>query len=127
MEQVLTGGGAGGLVVATAYAYQQWRASRREDNAQPRVAATSAITDAATANALLLASLKEEREEVGRLSGRVQELETQNALLYERMRDQRREYEAEIKALRDQVDGFSRKLTQLEARFRNDPTPQQGD
>lgn len=121
MATLLTSGGIAGLVYAIGYVYRQWRASRREDRSEPRAAATSAVTDAATANSLLLASLQEERTEVQRLSGRVQELETQNALLYERMRDQRREYEQEIGGLRDQINSLSRQLDQLQQRLRGDP------
>lgn len=120
IETILTGGGSAGLVIAAAYAYQQWRASRREDHAAPREATSAAVTDAATANALLLASLREEREEVARLSGRIGDLETQNALLYERMRDQRRDYEREISALREQIDLFRKQLDRLQQRLHDD-------
>lgn len=118
---ILTGGGLAALIYALGYAYRQWRASRREDEAAPHVAATSAVTDAATANSLLLASLREEREEVARLSGRIGDLETQNALLYERLREQRREYEREIVGLRNQINGLSRQLDALQQKLRGDP------
>ena len=125
IASVLTGTGSAALVVAVAYAgrlgLDWWRERRTTPTAASR-AASAAVGDAATANALLLASLHEEREEVQRLSGRVQELETQNALLYERMRDQGREYEREISALRGQVDEFRRQLDSLQERLRtSDP------
>lgn len=121
IETILTGGGVGGLIVAAAYAYQQFRASRREDHAQPRVAATSAVTDAAAANSLLLAALQEERVEVQRLSGEVENLRLSNAKLYEQMRSQRSQYEHEIATLRQQVSEFSDRLTELQTRLREDP------
>lgn len=112
---LLTGGGTAALIYALTYAYQQWRASRREDKST-----TSAVTDAATANSLLLASLREEREEVQRLSTEVAELRTQNAALYQRMREQRREYEREIAGLREQLDGFRAQLDDMQRRLRTD-------
>lgn len=120
IEPVLTGGGIGGLILAVAYAWQQWTRSRQEKRAEPRNAISAAVSDATAANSLLLAALQEEREEVGRLSGRVQELETQNELLYEKIRDQRREYETEIQTLRRQVTEFERRLTEFQTRLRDD-------
>lgn len=117
---LITGGGSASLILAVVYAWQQWQKSRADRRAEPRHAVSAAVTDAATANSLLLASLKEEREEVARLSGRVGDLETQNALLYERIRDQRREYEAEIAKLRKQVEGFTRQLSDLQLRIQSD-------
>lgn len=123
IETILTGGGTGGMVVALAFAYQQYQASRRDKRTAPAEANSAAVTDAAAANSLLLASLREEREETQRLSGRIEDLETQNALLYERMRDQRREYEREIAQLRRQVDSVQDQLSQFETKLRRDDAP----
>lgn len=118
---VLTGGGSAALVVAVTYAGRLWLDWWRERNTPPTTThATAAVADAATANALLLASLHEEREEVQRLSGRVQELETQNALLYERMRDQRREYEREVAGLRRRLDDLTRQVEAFQRSLRSD-------
>lgn len=120
IETILTGGGSGGLVVAMAYAYRQWQASRREHRAEPRTAATSAVTDAAAANSMILAALQEEREDNARNAGRIADLETQNALLYEKLRDQRREYEREIGELRTQLTEVSNRLAGLQTRLRRE-------
>lgn len=117
IETILTGGGAAAFVIAVAYAGRLALDAWKERRGEPRVATTTAVTDAATANSLLLASLQEERVEVQRLSGRVQELETQNALLYEKIRDQRREYEAEISAMRKQLTDVSDRLLALQKRL----------
>lgn len=124
IETVLTGGGAGGLIIAVAYAWQQIQASRREKRSEPRNRTHSAITDAEAVNRLLLAGLSEEREEVQRLSGRVMDLETQNALLYERIRDQRRDYEKEIAELRRQLGVVSDRLNEFQERLRNELPPE---
>lgn len=118
IESVVTGGGTGSLVVALAYAYQQFQAARRDRRAELKGTSSSAVTDAAAVNSMLLATLEDEREEVQRLSGRVQELENQNALLYERIRDQRREYEHRIDELRAQVDSFREQLDALREQLR---------
>lgn len=116
----LTGGGSAALVIAIAYAgrlaLDWWRESKIPS---PTTPATAAVKDAATANALLLSSLREEREETQRLSAEVAELRTQNAHLYQQMRQQRKDYEREVAELRnrltaltEQVEAFQRKLQQ---------------
>lgn len=121
----LTGGGAGTLVLGLGYAYQQVTRSRREKLSAPVEATSSAVTDAAAANSLLLASLKEEREETQRLSAEVAELRTQNAHLYQQMREQRREYEKEIAILRSELGQWQSRLSALESRLKNTETPEQ--
>lgn len=121
LGSLVTGGSAGGFVLALAYAWQQFQKSRADARAEPRAEATSAVTDAATANSLILAALQEEREDNARNAGRIAELETQNALLYEKIRDQRREYEREIAALRERVENFRQQLDALQQRLSTDP------
>ena len=123
LSPALTGGGSAALVFALAYVGRlglDWWRERRTTPTAAGTAATAAVSDAATANALLLASLREEREEVQRLSAEVAEMRTQNAALYQRMREQRAEYEREISALRGQVDDFRRQLDSLQERLRSD-------
>lgn len=121
IESVLTGGGAAALVIATAHLGRLVLDWWRERRTAPQTVATSAVTDAAAANSLLLGALKEEREEVQRLSAEVAELRTQNANVYQKMREQRAEYEKEIAALRTQVDEFRKQLDSLHTRLRTDP------
>lgn len=118
IEALLTGGGAGGLIVALAYTYRQIVASRRERRVEPTEQHTAAMTNAETANTMLLSALREEREEVTRLSGRVQQLEDQNATLYERLREQRQAYEREIESLKSQLTEFAAQLEDLQTRLR---------
>jgi chromosome segregation ATPase len=120
IESLLTGGGAAGVIIAVTYAYQQWQASRREEKAEPRTAISAAVTDAAAANSLLLAALQEERVEVQRLSGEVENLRMSNAKLYEQMRSQRSAYERELSDLRQQLNEVSDRLAGLQSRLRAD-------
>lgn len=121
VTSALTGGGAGTLVLALAYGYQQWAASRRDKRKAPVEATSSAVTDAAAANSLLLASLREEREETQRLSAEVAELRTQNAALYQQMRQQRKDYEREVAGLREQLEAIQTRLGKFESELRTDP------
>lgn len=120
IESLLTGGGTAGVIIAITYAYQQWQASRREEKAEPRAAISAAVTDAAAANSLLLAALQEERVEVQRLSGEVENLRMSNAKLYEQMRSQRAAYEKELADLREEINAVSRRLHEAEQRVRID-------
>ena len=109
VDSLLTGGGSAAFVVALAYVgrlvFDWWK-----ERGAGRSARSTAVTDAAAANAVLLASLKEEREEVQRLSAEVAELRTQNAALYQRQREQRAEFEREIASLRGQLDDLHERL-----------------
>lgn len=118
IESIITGGGAGTLILALAYAWQQWRGSRREDRAEPREAASATVTNAEVTNSMLLASLEDARTRETRLEARVDTLEAQNADLHQRLFDQRREYEREIQTLRQQVAAFEGQLDQLQSRLR---------
>ena len=128
VESLLTGGGTGGIIVALAYAYQQFQASRREKKAEPRATASASVNDAVAANAVLLAALQEERVEVQRLSGEVENLRMSNAKLYEQMRSQRAAYERELADLRTQLNEVSDRLAGLQSRLRADipEVPPQG-
>ncbi|HET7388367.1 MAG TPA: hypothetical protein VFJ19_17070 [Nocardioidaceae bacterium] len=117
---ILTGGGTAGLIVAVAYVGKiiiDWRKGRPAPGAK----ATAAVADASATNAILLGSLREEREEVQRLSAEVAELRTQNASLYQQMREQRRDYEAEVAGLRKQLQELTSKVEAFQQRLRTDP------
>ena len=78
---LLTGGGIAGILVAIAYLGRlalDWLKQRHDG---PPARATAAVTDAEATNAILLSSLREEREEVQRLSHEVAELRTPNGHL----------------------------------------------
>jgi chromosome segregation ATPase len=120
IDSLLAGGGLAGLLTAIAYAYKQIMASRREDDTIPQVAAAAAVTDAQATNAMLLAALKSERDEVQQLSKEVGELRVANTNLYTQLRQQRAEYEAELSALRGQLTEVSDRLALLQSRLSTD-------
>lgn len=124
---IVTGTGSAGVLLLISYlgrlALDWWR-----NRDTPRNETAGAVTDAAAANALLLASLRETKEREDQLSGQVENLRSQNARLYEQVRQQRRdherdmdalraEYEKEIAALKSQVDDFAQRLTDLQTRL----------
>lgn len=123
IETILTGGGAAALVVALAYAGRLGLDAWKERHSAPTAATSSAVTDAATANSLLLAALQEERVEVQRLSGEVENLRISNSRLYEQMRAQRQDYERELSELRQQLTEVSDRLAGLQTRLRDDLPP----
>jgi uncharacterized protein involved in exopolysaccharide biosynthesis len=120
IDSLLAGGGLAGLLTAIAYAYKQIMASRREDDTIPQVAAAAAVTDAQATNAMLLAALKSERDEVQQLSKEVGELRVANSNLYAQLRQQRAEYETELSALRGQLTEVSDRLAVLQTRLSTD-------
>jgi septal ring factor EnvC (AmiA/AmiB activator) len=120
IDTLLAGGGLAGLLTAIAYAYRQIMASRREDDAIPAAASAAAVTDAQATNAMLLAALKSERQEVQQLSREVGELRVANTELYAQLRQQRSEYEAELSALRGQLTEVSERLGVLQSRLSTD-------
>lgn len=117
---LLTSGGITGLLVVAVYLGRlllDWRKTKDDARAtMPR-----AIADAETANALLLSALKEEREDNRRLAGQVEELQVQNSLLWDRLRAQRREYEAEVSELRAQLSDFQQRLEDFQRRIHERP------
>ena len=124
---IVTGTGSAGVLLLLYYLGKltlDWWQNRDT----PRNETAGAVTDAAAANALLLASLRETKEREDQLSGQVENLRSQNARLYEQVRQQRRdherdmdalraEYEKEIAALKSQVDDFAQRLTDLQTRL----------
>lgn len=117
---VLTGGGTAALLVGLAYIGRlgfDWVRDRRKAPIESR---SANVSDAAGVNAMLLASLKEERTEVQRLSEEVAELRTQNSALYQQMRELRREYETEVASLRRQLDEASQRLEGFQMRLRTE-------
>lgn len=123
IETILTGGGTAALLIALAYAGRlalDWLKERRTGTS---AVVSSAVTDAATANSLLLAALQEERIEVQRLSGEVENLRLSNAKLYEQMREQRQEYERELAELRKQLGAVSDRLASLQTRLSTEIPP----
>ena len=120
---LLTGSGIAGLLLGLAYLGRlglDWLKQRKDG---PRVTTTAAVTDAEATNAILLSSLREEREEVQRLSHEVAELRTQNGHLYQQMREQRKDYEREVASLRTHLREVSDQLDALQQRLRTDPPP----
>ena len=123
---LLTGSGIAGLLLGLAYLARvvlDWLKQRGEG---PRVKTTAAVTDAEATNAILLSSLREEREEVQRLSHEVAELRTQNGHLYQQMREQRKDYEREVASLRTHLREVSDQLDALQHRLQADPPPDLG-
>jgi chromosome segregation ATPase len=113
-------GGVGGALASGAYALKmlvEARVEARKNSADMR---STPVSDAATANAILLSALQEERAETQRLSRRVDELQEDNAELHAQIARQRRDYEAEIRELRGQIAEFAAKLENLQMRIQND-------
>lgn len=117
LSSALTGGSVGTLIVAVGYVWQQFTRSRREARAEPRENTAAAVSSAEVTNSMLLASLEDARKREARLEERVETLESQNTDLHKRMFDQRREYEAEIEALRED---FTRRIDALQQQLRDD-------
>lgn len=120
---LLTGGGIAGILVALAYLGRlalDWIKQRHDG---PAAKVTAAVTDAEATNAILLSSLREEREEVQRLSHEVAELRTQNGHLYQQMRQQRKDYEREVTELRAQLRALTDRLESFQHRLQADPPP----
>lgn len=130
---IVVGGGSAGLLLLLYYlgklGLDWW--NKRDS---PRTETAGAVTDAAAANSLLLASLRETKEREDQLSGQVEELRAQNARLYEQMRQQRRdheremealrsEYEQEISGLKSQVEDFAQRLSDLQTRLSGGDAP----
>lgn len=113
-----TGGGIAGGVAAIAYATKLFVEARKEARATGTNGTSAAVSDAAAANSLLLAALQEERGEVQRLSDRVDALQKENGDLYAQMQRQRRDYDAELQAMREQLAGLTTQLEALQARIR---------
>lgn len=115
-------GGAGGAIAAVGFAIKYvadaWKARRdgkREDK-------TATVADAATTNAMLLAALKEERDENVRKSKRIDTLEREVSNLRteiveqresheEQIRNARAEAEAQIGELRRRLDELQRQIS----------------
>jgi hypothetical protein len=113
-------GGAVAMVIAIGFAIKYiaeglaaWRKS-----SPPKPDTTGvAITDAATTNAILLASLKAERSENVTAARRIAELEADKARLVEKNFAQQAEYEAQLGELRRKVLEVTLQLDQLQARL----------
>ena len=126
-QSLLTGGGVAGLIWASAFAWHQFRASRREDEAAPREAATSAVTDAGAANSILLATLQDNRVELDRREGENERLRIQNAKLYEEKRQLIHKYEAELDFLRTQLKAVSDRLESVQVQLRAEDETKESD
>jgi len=120
-QGVLTGGGIAGIIVAVVAVGRLTLDWLRQRSDGPVKHTTAAVADAEATNAMLLSSLREEREETARLSVRIEDLETQNGQLYQQIRDQRRDYEREVADLRNQLRTVSERLEEFQQRLRTDP------
>ena len=117
---VLTGGGVAGLMIAAVAVGRLALDWLKERSGEPRAERGAAVSDAATTNAMLLASLKEERESAQQLSAEVAELRAQNAALYQAMREQRRDYEREVGELRKQLTALTKQVDAFQQRLHGD-------
>ena len=113
LAAVLTSvGGTSGLAAAVAYTVTQWRKSKLDEKVQTRAGDSMTVTDAATANAILVKSLQELRDENGRMARKMRHLEDE-ALEKDRLiADLRRDMEA----LKEQMRAADAKLRALEER-----------
>ena len=106
---VATGGGTAGLVIAVTYAVKALivdpvRARRNGTTART----SSAVTDAATANSVLLKSLESETRRADRAEER------------ERSKDEQiRRLEAELASVRDQLADMTRQVADMSERLRS--------
>lgn len=78
-DELVTGGGLGGIALAVVYVGRLTLDWLRERRKGPVETSTAAVTDAATANAVLLSTVEALQKENGRLNRRVESLETENA------------------------------------------------
>lgn len=78
-DALVTGGGLGALALAISYIGRLALDWVRERRTGPRETTTAAVTDAATANAVLLSTVEALQGENTRLHKRVATLETENA------------------------------------------------
>ena len=81
----ITGGGVSALIMALAYAGRQAMDWWRERNTEKRAGGTVQVTDAATANAVLVQTMKLLQHENTRLQVRVRDLEAQDRLKDEKI------------------------------------------
>lgn len=79
IAQVLTGGGSAGLVIAIAYALKLLLDWLKEDRAGRHTESMTTVTNAQTANAVILKSLEAMERENARMRSRVVSLETELA------------------------------------------------
>lgn len=108
------------VAVALRYGSQAWRTWRRSGRDGQEVT----MSDAATTNTMLLATLRDERAESRAKDQRIDQLEAEIGELRRQMFAQQREYETEISDLRDrlaetsrQMQGMTRQLDELQARI----------
>lgn len=85
--------------------------------------ASSSTNDLATANALLMSSLKSEREEVSKLRVENDGLRKERDDLTDELFDTRRDYEAQLEVIRRQLAGMTLKVDALQAALKQSPPP----
>jgi uncharacterized coiled-coil protein SlyX len=94
----------------------QIRAGKLEEKKLDLAEDAQVVTDAAAANAIILASLTAVRDENARLSTKVESLETRNAekdTKIEKLQDQVRELRAQVNVLLRKLDGVDFELDDL--------------
>ena len=108
---ILTGGGAVGLVAVAGYVMKQifdaWQAARTGDVAEK----STSVTDAATANAVILGSLKALGDENVRLRLSVRHLEEESVLKDTKIR----ELETKLGDALAQIQGIAEELSALKS------------
>lgn len=95
---------------------QQLRTGKLEEKKLDIAEDTAQVTDAAAANAIILASLTAVRDENARLSTKVEGLETRNAekdTKIEKLQEQVRELRAQVNVLLRKLDGVDFELDDL--------------
>lgn len=105
LATIVTGGGSGALGIGGAYlaklAFDSWRAQRTD----VRTDRTSAVTDAATANAIIVKTVETLQQENGRLVARVRALEEEAEIKDRKIDDLGRRMEEIASELSDLKSG----------------------
>ena len=102
--------GSSGIVGLVAYLVSLWKKSKQDKRQEERTKDSVVVTDAKTANAILLESLRELREENARRAKTIQRLEREKQERDELIVELR----ADIEKIREQFKRAEEKLTLLE-------------
>lgn len=101
---LVSGGGVAGLLLALAYFVQQFVKARLDTRAAGPALASSAVKDTASANAVLLASLQEERARIADLIAQLNTCHAERDGYREQVWRERAQYERTIRDLQDQLN-----------------------
>lgn len=112
----VTGGGSVGLVGAMCFVIVQIVKAWTERGKSP----SAPVTDATAANAILRGTVEAMRAENVALMERVQAAERRVDQLQVALDTERQTHRLELEALRRQLDDVSKRLSQAEARYRDE-------